>query len=159
MKKVTRRTWVGIASAAGAGVCLCGGMSSCATFTKVGNATPVPLDTYTLKEKRLTVLLDKIPELAAVGGSVKLMDPQLPTPLMLARTGDSEYHVVSLLCPHRHVEVEYQHKEKHFRCASLGHSTFNLDGSKIKGFSKQGLQSFATALDPADKTRLTIALG
>lgn len=62
------------------------------------------------------VALDKVPGLVAVGGSVKVIDSRLPTSIIIARKGESDYAVVSLLCPHRGVEVEYQHEEKVMRC-------------------------------------------
>jgi Rieske Fe-S protein len=156
MKNVTRRNVLKIATTASAGVCLCGGTGGCATFTKKGATPPIAKEAYTIKGKTLLVQLDKVPQLSAAGGAVKIIDLQLPTPIILARSDDNTYCAVSLLCPHRGAEVEYRHEEKQFRCASLGHSTFKLDGTKIKGFAKQGLQKFTTERDPTDKNCLTI---
>jgi hypothetical protein len=157
MNKVTRRDWVGLATTAGAGVCLCG--CGCATFSKVGTTAGIATDAYTVEGKALNVLLDKAPALTSVGGSVKMIDARLPMPLLVARTGDATYAVVSLLCPHRHVEVEYQHQDKLFRCASLGHSKFGLDGKLIKSMTtKKSISHYSAALDPADKNRLVVTL-
>ncbi|MEI6645182.1 MAG: Rieske 2Fe-2S domain-containing protein [bacterium] len=158
MNKVTRRNWVQMASTAGAGVCLCGGTGGCATFTKVGSTPSLLKEAYTLTDKKILVKLDMVQPLSTVGGAVKLIDPKLPTPIIIARAEGNSYHVVSLLCPHRNVEVEYQHPQKRFRCASLGHSTFNLDGSKIKGFAKQGLPSYKAEMHPTQPGCLTITL-
>jgi hypothetical protein len=157
MNKVTRRDWVGLATTAGAGVCLCG--CGCATFSKVGTTPAITADAYTVEGKTLNVLLDKTPALTSVGGAVKMIDARLPMPLLVARTGDATYVVVSLLCPHRHVEVEYQHQDKLFRCASLGHSKFGLDGKLIKSMTtKESISHYSAALDPADKNRLVVTL-
>lgn len=156
MSKVTRRSMLKIASTASAGACLCGGTGGCATFTKEGTTPPIPKTAYTVKGKCLLVQLDKVPQLSAIGGAVKIIDLQLPTPMILARSEEKTYHAVSLLCPHRSVEVEYQHEQQRFRCASLGHSTFKRDGSKIKGFAKQGLQKYTAELHPTEKNCLTI---
>jgi hypothetical protein len=103
--------------------------------------------------------LDKTPELSATGGSVKIIDARLPMPLLVARTGETTFAVVSLLCPHRNVEIEYQHQEKHFRCASLGHSQFGLDGKVIKSMTtKESISHYPAALDPSDKNQLLITL-
>jgi len=157
MNKVTRRDWVGLATTAGAGVCLCG--CGCATFSKVGTTPAITADTYTVEGKTLNVLLDKTPALTSVGGAVKIIDARLPMPLLVARTGDSTYAVVSLLCPHRHVEVEYQHQDKLFRCASIGHSKFGLDGKLIKSMTtKESISHYSATLAPADKNRLVVTL-
>jgi hypothetical protein len=159
MNKVTRRDWVGLATTAGAGACLCGCGGGCATFSKVGTTPAIAVDTYSIEGKTLNVLLDKTPALTRVGGAVKIIDARLPMPLLVARTGDATYAVVSLLCPHRHVEVEYQHQDKLFRCASLGHSKFGLDGKLIKSMTtKESISHYSAALDPADKNRLVVTL-
>ena len=158
MNNVTRRNWVKIASAAGAGVCLCGGTCGCATFTKVGSTPPIPKDAYTIKDKKILLKLDKAQQLSAVGGAVKIIDPKLPNAIIVARSSETEYAVVSLLCPHRGVEVEYQHANKQFRCASLGHSKFNTDGTLKKGLTKKSLSHYNAAFDPADKNCLVVTL-
>jgi len=158
MKKVTRRTWVRMATVAGAGACVCGCGGGCATFSKVGTTPTIAPEAYTVKTKTMKVLLDQAPSLANVGGAVKIIDSRLPTPIIIGRTGKSTYAVVSLLCPHRGVEVEYRHEDKMFRCASLGHSKFGTDGKLIKGLTKKSLSNYITALDPVDKNCLVVTL-
>ena len=103
--------------------------------------------------------LAKVPTLGKVGRSVKIIDPKLPQSLIIGRSGDTEYVVVSIKCPHRGVEVEYTPAAKQFRCASLGHSTFALDGTYKNGLAKKSLTKFDAKLDPADKGSLIISLG
>ena len=158
MKKMTRRDMVAAIGAAGAGTCVCGLGGGCATFTKVGNTPAIAAEAYAVEGKTLKVSLDKTPALADVGGSVKIIDARLPTPLIIGRTGETEYAVVSLLCPHRGVEVEYKHADKQFRCASLGHSKFGTDGKLKKGLTKKSLSRYTATLDPADKNRLVVTL-
>ena len=158
MKKITRRTMVATLGAAGIGTCIYG-LSGCATFTKVGATPPITSGAYTVEAKTLRLILDKTPELAEVGGSVKIIDKRLPMPILVARTGDSTYAVVSLLCPHRNVEMEYQHQDKLFRCASIGHSKFGLDGKLIKSMTtKESISHYSAALDLADKNCLVVTL-
>ena len=156
MKKMTRRGMVTALGAAGAGTCVCGLNGGCATFTKKGKTPAIEAEAYVIDGSTVKVALDKVPPLAAVGGSFKIIDSRLPTPIIIARKGETEYAVVSLLCPHRGVEVEYQHEEKRFRCASLGHSKFGTDGALQKGLANKGLTRFVAQLDPADSKRLLI---
>lgn len=158
MNKMTRRSMVTAIGAAGAGTCVCGLGGGCATFSKVGATPAIAADAYVIEAKTLKVTLGKVPPLAAVGGSVKVIDARLPTPIIIARAGEAEYAVVSLLCPHRGVEVEYRHADKQFRCASLGHSKFGTDGKLKKGLAKKSLSRYTAALDPADKNRLVVTL-
>jgi Rieske Fe-S protein len=156
MQNVTRRGIVAAMGAAGAGTCLCGVNSGCATFSKVGDTPPIAAGAYAISGKTLRIALDKVPELGTVGGAVKIIDTKLPKPLIVARAGESDYAVVSLLCPHRGVEVEYRHADQQFRCASLGHSRFAKDGKLKRGPSKKPLNGYTAALDPADKNGLLV---
>jgi len=158
MKEMTRRDVVAAIGAAGAGTCVCGLGGGCATFSRVGKTPAIAADAYVIEAKTLKVSLDKTAALANVGGSVKIIDSRLPAPLIIGRTGEAEYAVVSLLCPHRGVEVEYRHADKQFRCASIGHSRFGADGKLKRGPSRKPLNRFAAALDPTDKRRLVVAL-
>ncbi len=144
--------------AAGAGTCVCGLGGGCATFSKVGGTPAMAADAYAVEGKSLKVTLGQVSALAGVGGSVKVIDARLPTPIIIARTGEGEYAVVSLLCPHRGVEVEYRHADKQFRCASLGHSKFGMDGALKRGLTKKSLSRYSATLDPADKNRLVVTL-
>ena len=158
MNKMTRRSMVTAIGSVGAGACVCGLGGGCATFSKVGKAPAIVAYAYAIEGKTLKVTLDETPALASVGGSGKIIDARLPTPVIIARTGEAQYAVVSLLCPHRGVEVEYRHADKQFRCASLGHSKFGMDGTLKKGLTKKSLRRYAAALDPADKNRLVVTL-
>lgn len=149
MTRIHRRDFLSDLAAAGAGTCLCGA-GGCATFSKVGNTPAIAVDAYSIEDRRVSIALDKAPELGEIGGAVKIIDPRLPAAMIVGRTGDTDYVAVSLHCPHRGVEVEYRSEEGEFRCASLGHSRFDTDGVRRKGPAQRSLQSFDVALEPDD---------
>jgi len=157
MPGITRKKFIAGAVVAGTAVCVCG-FSSCATFSKKGSTKALDQGAYIIEKNILKIELSKVPALGMVGGAVKLTDGNLPQPIIIARTGDAEYAVVSIRCPHRGVEVEYKHGEKQFRCASLGHSTFSTDGVFKKGLAKKSLAKYLAKLDPLDKNRLIVSL-
>jgi hypothetical protein len=66
MKKVTRRAVITTLGAAGIGTCIYG-LSGCATFTKVGSTPAIPADAYTVDQKKVSIKLDRAPELLAAG--------------------------------------------------------------------------------------------
>ena len=151
MKTIRRREFLEtLAAAAGAGACACG-TGGCATFTKTGATPPIAADAFTLEGRTATIRLGKVPELAAVGGSVKVIDPRLPQPIIIGRAGPKDYVAVSLLCTHRGVEVEYRHNDGQFRCASLGHSRYGTDGARVRGPARRSLQRFDTKLNPDEQ--------
>jgi Rieske Fe-S protein len=154
MKQVSRRQ--AMAAMGAAGTCACGLNAGCATFSKKGHAPQIAREAYTVDGRTVRIALEQVPGLSAVGGSAKIIDERLPTPLIIGRTGETAYAAVSLLCPHRGVEVEYRHGEQQFRCASLGHSTFNADGALKKGFARSGLTRYVAALDPESPACLKV---
>lgn len=156
MRNVTRRQAVVAMGAVGAGACVCGLGEGCATFTKKGKTPPLAAEAYEVRQGAVRIALDKVPALRQAGGAVKIIDARLPDSLIVARTGEHDFAVASLLCPHRGVEVEYRHGKRQFRCASLGHSTFGEDGSLKKGLARKGLTRFVAKVDPADMNRLVI---
>lgn len=86
------------------------------------------------------------PRAATVGGSAKVVDPALPEPQIIARV-DRGKAVASLRCPHRGVEIEYQPVPQRFRCASLGHSKFALDGAKLGGPAPRPIKAYPAFID------------
>lgn len=130
MKNINRRQFMEKAAVAGACVC---GLAGCATFTKIGDTPPLESAAYKVEPPgKLTVVLSKAPSLAT-GKAVKIIDAALPDPLIIARVEQDKFVAAALRCTHRGVELEYQAGQKRFRCASVGHSKFALDGRKLGG--------------------------
>ena len=86
--------------------------------------------------------LDKVPELAVVGGAVKIVDANIDDSLIVVRETEDIYVAASIKCTHRGVEVEYRAKDKCFKCASLGGSRFKTNGEKVCGFAKGPLKTY-----------------
>ena len=144
MNNISRREFVtrGVEAAAVAGACVCG-LSGCATFTKIGKTPPIESAAYKVEPPgTATIVLSKAPTLATAGGAVKIIDSGLPESLIVAHVEADKYVVASLLCPHRSVELEYQPEQKRFRCASLGHSKFALDGHKLGGPTPRPIKGY-----------------
>ena len=155
--QINRRKFIKGMVVAGTGTCACG-LGGCATFTKIGHTPAIPANAYSIENGKLMIFTGKVSQLEKIGGSVKVIDAKLPEPMIIARTGEKEYAAVSIKCPHRGVEVEYKHDSKHFRCASLGSSSFAMDGTFKKGLAKKSLARFNVNMDPSDKNSLIINL-
>ena len=146
MKKISRKTFlVGGASAvatAAAGACLCT-KTGWATISGVGATPRIASDAYGIGEdKSIRICLDKVPDLARVGGSVKIVDANITESLIVVRESEDVYVAASIKCTHRGVEVEYRADDKCFKCASLGGSRFKTNGEKICGFAKGPLKTY-----------------
>lgn len=146
MKKISRKAFlVGGATAAAAaatGVCLCT-KTGWATISGVGATPDIARDAYdVVEDKSIRIRLDGVPELALVGGAVKILDSNIDDSLIVARTAEDVYVAASINCTHRGVEVEYRADDKCFKCASLGGSKFKTDGENIRGFAKGPLKTY-----------------
>ena len=90
MKKMSRKAFLagGATAVAAAGACLCT-KTGWATLTGVGATPEIAPDAYDVSEdKRITIRLDRVPELAQVGGSVKILDSSLDDSLIVARIAE-----------------------------------------------------------------------
>ena len=89
MKKISRKAFLagGMTAAAGAaaGVCLCT-KTGWATISEVSATPDIALDAYdVVEDKSIRIRLDRVPELALVGGPVKILDSNIDDPLIVAR--------------------------------------------------------------------------
>ena len=147
METINRRVFLssGIVAVAVTSVCLCT-LSGCATITKVGNTPEANPESFTLQGRTLSIDLSKEPILSKVSGAVKIKHEAIPDGIIIARVEDKKFEIAALACTHRGVEVEYDASEKNFQCASLGSSTYTLDGLNLKGPAKKPLKIYDATL-------------
>lgn len=102
MTGITRRGFIkGGAATAAAGVCVCG-MGGCATLSGVGDTVQINAQSYVIQpNSELHIDLTLTPELAKVGGSVKILDPGLAEPLIVVKVGEAQFAAASIKCTHR----------------------------------------------------------
>jgi Rieske Fe-S protein len=147
MAKLNRREFLkrSAMTIAVSSTCLCS-LNGCATFTKIGNTPAINPEAFTLTGNILTIDLSKEPIVSSVGGAVKVIHADIPESMIIAHVEDSRFEIASLLCPHRGVEVEYDHAYTNFECASLGSSTFAVDGKNISGPAETPLKEYESVL-------------
>ena len=151
MNKISRKAFLAggatAVAAAAAGACLCT-KTGWATISGVGATPSITPDAYDREhDNSIRVHLDRVPELAQVGGSIKIVDASLPDALIVVRETDDAYLAASIKCTHRGVEVEYRAEEKCFQCASLGGSRFKTNGEKLRGLAKGPLKTYPAIRD------------
>ncbi|HQP25242.1 MAG TPA: Rieske 2Fe-2S domain-containing protein, partial [Smithellaceae bacterium] len=111
-----------------------------------GHTQEIKPEAITRKGNMLLVDLSREPLLGQVGGAGKIKNDLVPQGIIIAHTEQNIYQIASLLCTHRGVEVDYDHKKKRFECASLGSSAFTLNGGNIKGPAKKPLQKYEASV-------------
>ena len=145
MKKISRKAFLAggvTAVAAAAGACLCT-KTGWATISGVGATPSIAPGAYEIGEdKSIRICLEKVPELARIAGSVKIVDANIQDALIVVREAEDVYVAASIQCTHRGVEVEYRAEDRCFQCASLGGSRFNINGEKVSGFASGPLKTY-----------------
>lgn len=134
MKKLTRRDFMTASSAAAAGVCICS-MGGCLPLGRQGNTPEIKPQAFKIEEtdSKIDIIIEinEIPELMKEGKAYKIINAQLNDSLIIANTGGDQFVATSISCTHNSFEVEYQHDNKRFRCISINHAEFALDGKVI----------------------------
>jgi len=100
-------------------------------------------------DQEVLVDLSEYPELASVGGVVRLKG--VNPPVALARLGEDQFAALSLICPHAGGTVQWTGSG--FRCPVHG-ARFSSDGEWTGGQPTSNLREYPTTYDPAEGTVL-----
>jgi Rieske Fe-S protein len=104
---------------------------ACAVLALGGSGIPAAAQSVVKKLPggKLSVKLKDLPELANVGGAVKIGSIK-GVPVAISRTATNKYVALNLLCPHQQYPVE--RNEQGWVCKSHG-SEFESDGDLVIG--------------------------
>jgi Rieske Fe-S protein len=104
---------------------------ACAILALGGSGIPAAAQSVVKKLPggKLSVKLKDLPELANVGGAVKIGSIK-GVPVAISRTATNKYVALDLLCPHQQYPVE--RSEQGWVCKSHG-SEFEADGDLVIG--------------------------
>jgi len=130
-------------------VCTCGSsvLYGCKAITGNSDTPLLPDNSYTIKQNNIILDTNKIPELAQIGGSVKLQLSDRDLKIIVAKTGENIFVALPDRCTHGDRELEYYHDKSIFRCVSFGHSRFDQNGNVVKGPAKVDLEVYKTSLN------------
>jgi nitrite reductase/ring-hydroxylating ferredoxin subunit len=103
-----------------------------------------PLDSqhWKLENSRITVELDKVPELKKSGGAVYLSGNGLSRPILIMKDNNGNFLCVENKCTHMGRKLDPDLTGSVLRCCSVSHSTFGLDGQKLSGPAKGPIKIF-----------------
>ena len=137
------------------------------TATVVGSLLPSTLRAVT-PEVRVeggvisgiyTLDLTGIPELAAVGGSIRLVVPEVgPTfRIIVTRTGEETFEVVNARCPHKGFRVAAKREGENYLECEAHKSHFELDGTYMSGPANgENLTRYSTTFDGESTLQIDI---
>lgn len=138
-RDLDRRRFVGV----------CGGALACAAITGCASLMVRPV---TAVDGRVSLALADHPELATPNGAVAIQVAGSTDPLLVLRTGERQYVVLSPICTHRGCTVEVAGDR--LECPCHG-SQYTREGAVIQGPAERALQRFTVT---ASERQLVIDL-
>ena len=104
---------------------------------------PLSEDLWSLEENKVHVKLSQISDPLPEGGAVYLKGEGLGKPVLILRTEEGQYLAFENRCTHgMHRKLDHVPGESKLRCCSVGHSTFDYEGKKLKGMAKGPLTRY-----------------
>ncbi|MEW6751810.1 MAG: Rieske 2Fe-2S domain-containing protein [Candidatus Latescibacterota bacterium] len=121
-------------------------------------ATPRPADVacWTYVAGKVTVSLERAPELAGPRGALRLEGAELPERVLVFRDEAGIPHAVQNRCSHVGRRLDPVPGCELVQCCSLGKSTYRYDGVSVSGPGGHGIRALAVTESDG---RLTIDLG
>ncbi len=141
--KQTRRDFLKAGGTVLICTCACVDASGCSMISGKSNMPKVPPDASRISDSKLVIDLARVPALAMVGGSAKLVPAGSDKKVCIVRSDENQFKAFINRCTHAGRELEYRHGEKKLRCVSFGHSEFDLEGRKLSGPAKGDLTKLA----------------
>lgn len=113
-------------------------------------ATGQPADAaaWSYADGRVTVELNRVPELAAPGGAVRLEGRGLPQRVLLFRGEDGAFHAFHNRCTHLgHRRLDPVPGTATVQCCSVNKSTYDLEGRKVHGPAPRPITPYPVETD------------
>ncbi len=113
------------------------------------SATKIPhnADGWNFTSGRLTIDLERIPELTRPGTAVRFEGKNMPERILVVIEEDGSYRALKNRCTHLgHRRLDYVPGTKTVQCCSVNKSTYTLTGEKIYGPAPQPIESYPVEL-------------
>ncbi len=150
--KTNRRKFIKSAGILAGSACLAtSGLCSCSMMEGVSNTPAIPATAVQMVGDLLTIMLDAVNGLKAIGGKGKLTIAKNngsgdELKLIIVHPEKDVYKVFADSCTHGGRELNYKNNEKHLICSSFGHSTYDLNGNVLSGPAPSQLKQFESTL-------------
>lgn len=103
---------------------------------------PVHDDCWSYEEGNIRIDLARAPELAEVGGAVRLAGKGLPVRVLVMRAKDDRFRAFENRCTHMGRRLDPLPDQAALQCCSVSKSTFDEKGEYISGPVEKALTPF-----------------
>jgi nitrite reductase/ring-hydroxylating ferredoxin subunit len=108
---------------------------------------PQIADAWHYQDGTLTLDLAKLPELASLGGAVRLEGDILPEPLLIVYGEDGQFYAFRNACTHAGRMIDPVAGTMTLTCCSISASTYDYQGNVLGGPAPEPLTSYPLALE------------
>jgi nitrite reductase/ring-hydroxylating ferredoxin subunit len=112
-------------------------------------ATKPPSDDgcWSYEDGKVVIDLDRTPELAGIGGAIRLEENGLPDRVLVFKGDDSQYHAFQNSCPHAKRRLDPMPGTNQVQCCSVGQSTFDYNGKLISGSAEGDVKTYPVSIE------------
>jgi nitrite reductase/ring-hydroxylating ferredoxin subunit len=104
---------------------------------------PANADCWRLEDGKLSLDLERAPELAEEFGAIRIEAASLPHPVLVMRDGRGRFRAFRNKCSHGGRRLDPVPGTETLCCCSVGKSTFDYDGKVLSGSAKAPIDTFA----------------
>jgi len=105
-------------------------------------------DSWSFSDGKLTIELEKVPELKTPGGVVRLEGGNLPERILVVHGEDKNLHVFRNRCTHMgHRRLDPVPGTSTVQCCSVNKSTYDLDGTKVHGPAPEPITKYPASIE------------
>ena len=109
---------------------------------------PADPDCWQFSDGKLTIDLNKAPELKSTGGAIRLEGDNLSLRVLVVHGDDGQYHAFHNRCTHLgHRRLDPVPGTATVQCCSVNKSTYDLNGKNIYGPAPNPIKVYATSVD------------
>ena len=105
---------------------------------------PQDPDSWKVEGERLILELQRLPELQAPAGAVRLEGKGLARRVLIVHGKDGAYHAFENRCTHMGRRLDPLEGREQVRCCSVSKSTFDYEGKPVSGAARKPAHIFET---------------
>ena len=92
------------------------------------------------EDGRITVDLDRVPELAEPGSAIRIESPDLPDRYLVLHGDDGVFHAFQNRCMHMGRRLDPVPGAGTVQCCSVSKTTYDYAGNVVRGPARKGLE-------------------
>jgi nitrite reductase/ring-hydroxylating ferredoxin subunit len=108
---------------------------------------PADVGSYVFKDDKLTIDLNRTPELSTPWGAIQLEDGDIPVKVLVLQDGEGDYRAFRNHCEHAGRKLDPVPGSETVQCCSIGKSVYDYDGEVLSGSSEKPITQYTVKVE------------